>query len=69
VIYNPAARQVLSAATHHMNVDYSAYEGMEITGQVETVLSRGRFVIDSGEYRGEPGHGRFLQRELCQYLS
>jgi len=69
VIYNPAARQVLSAATHHMNVDYSAYEGMEITGQVETVLSRGRFVIDSGEYRGEPGHGRFLRRELCQYLS
>jgi dihydropyrimidinase len=69
VIYNPAARQVLSAATHHMNVDYSAYEGMEITGQVETVLSRGRFVIDSGEYRGEPGHGHFLQRELCQYLS
>jgi dihydropyrimidinase len=69
VIYNPAARQVLSAATHHMNVDYSAYEGMEITGQVETVLSRGRFVIDAGEYRGEPGHGHFLQRELCQYLS
>jgi dihydropyrimidinase len=69
VIYNPAARQVLSAAAHHMNVDYSAYEGMEITGQVETVLSRGRFVIDSGEYRGEPGHGRFLRRDLCQYLS
>jgi dihydropyrimidinase len=69
VIYNPAARQVLSAAAHHMNVDYSAYEGMEITGQVETVLSRGRFVIDAGEYRGEPGHGRFLRRDLCQYLS
>jgi dihydropyrimidinase len=68
VIYDPAARQVLSAATHHMNVDYSAYEGMEITGKVETVLSRGRIVIDAGEYRGVPGHGRFLQRELCQYL-
>ena len=69
VIYDPHARQVLSAATHHMNVDYSAYEGIEVTGKVDTVLSRGRVVIDAGEYRGEPGHGRFLKRDLCQYLN
>ena len=69
VVYDPRARQVLSAATHHMNVDYSAYEGIEVTGKVATVLSRGRVVIDAGEYRGEPGHGRFLKRELCQYLN
>jgi dihydropyrimidinase len=69
VIYDPDARQVLSAATHHMAVDYSAYEGMEITGRVQTVLSRGRIILDDGEYRGQPGHGRFLERELCQYLS
>ena len=69
VIYDPRARQVLSAATHHMNVDYSAYEGMEITGRVETVLSRGQVVIDAGEYHGVPGHGRFTERELCQYLN
>jgi len=68
VIYDPAARQVLSVRTHHMNVDYSAYEGMEITGKVETVLSRGRVIIDAGQYRGAPGHGRFLDRQLCQYL-
>ncbi|HEY1621814.1 MAG TPA: dihydropyrimidinase [Streptosporangiaceae bacterium] len=68
VIYDPAARQVLSAQTHHMNVDYSAYEGMEITGQVETVLSRGKIVVDGGEYHGEPGHGQFLRRDGCQYL-
>jgi dihydropyrimidinase len=69
VIYDPAARQVLSAATHHMNVDYSAYEGMEITGRVDTVLSRGRVIIAGGEYRGAAGHGRFLSRETCQYLT
>jgi dihydropyrimidinase len=69
VIYDPAARQVLSAATHHMNVDYSAYEGMEITGRVDTVLSRGRVIIAGGEYRGASGHGRFLSRETCQYLT
>jgi len=69
VIYDPQARQVLSAATHHMNVDYSAYEGMEITGRVDTVLSRGHVVIDAGEYQGRAGHGQFLHRETCQYLS
>jgi dihydropyrimidinase len=69
VIYDPAATQVLSAASHHMAVDYSAYEGMQITGRVDTVLSRGRIVIDGGEYHGETGHGRFLSRALCQYLS
>ncbi len=68
VIYDPAARQVISARTHHMNVDYSAYEGMEITGRVETVLSRGKIVLDAGEYHGEPGHGQFLRRDGCQYL-
>jgi dihydropyrimidinase len=52
-----------------MNVDYSAYEGMQITGKVETTLSRGRVVVDAGEYQGSAGHGRFLERELCQYLS
>jgi dihydropyrimidinase len=68
VIYDPRARQTLSAATHHMNVDYSAYEGMEITGQVVTTLSRGRVVIGDGAYQGSPGHGTFLSRGLNQYL-
>jgi dihydropyrimidinase len=68
VVYDPAAQQVLSAQTHHMNVDYNAYEGTTITGRAETVLSRGRVIVDKGEYRGEPGHGRFQQRETCQYL-
>jgi dihydropyrimidinase len=69
VIYDPGATQVISAATHHMAVDYSAYEGMTVTGKVQTVLSRGEIVIDGGEYHGSTGHGRFLSRDLCQYLS
>jgi dihydropyrimidinase len=69
VIYDPRATQTLSVTTHHMNVDYSAYEGFTITGRVRTVLSRGYVVIDDGEYHGVTGHGRFLDRQLCQYLS
>jgi dihydropyrimidinase len=69
VIYDPGASQVLSAATHHMNVDYSAYEGMTISGRVDTVLSRGRVLLEAGEYKGVAGHGAFLSRGICQYLS
>jgi dihydropyrimidinase len=68
VIYDPAAEQVLSAKTHHMNVDYSAYEGRRITGRVETVLSRGETVIDRREYTGRAGHGQYVPRGTCQYL-
>ncbi|MGW5675954.1 dihydropyrimidinase [Streptomyces sp. NPDC003860] len=68
VIYDPTVEQTLSAATHHMNVDYSAYEGRRITGQVETVLSRGEVVIDRREYVGRAGHGQYVPRGTCQYL-
>lgn len=65
VIFDPDQEQTISAGTHHMNVDYSAYEGMKIKGAVETVLSRGRIVIENGEYKGKPGDGRFLKRGTC----
>jgi dihydropyrimidinase len=68
VVYDPAARQTLSAGTHHMNVDYSAYEGMEITGKVAIAISRGRVVVADGEFRGSAGYGSFLARDLNQYL-
>ncbi|MEO6085275.1 MAG: dihydropyrimidinase [Umezawaea sp.] len=68
VVYDPTAEQTLSAATHHMNVDYSAYEGMELTGKVDTVLSRGKVVVDGGGFHGGAGHGKFLGRDLNQYL-
>jgi dihydropyrimidinase len=68
VVYDPARQQTLGVATHHMAVDYSAYEGMSITGGVSTVLSRGSVVVADGEFQGHEGHGKFLSRELSQYL-
>jgi dihydropyrimidinase len=65
LIFDPEREQTISASTHHMNVDYSAYEGKTIKGVVETVLSRGRVVIEEGEYKGKPGDGRFLKRGTC----
>ncbi|MEV4316977.1 dihydropyrimidinase [Actinocrispum sp. NPDC049592] len=69
VVYDPTAKQTLSAETHHMNVDYSAYEGLEITGKVDTVLSRGSVVVEGNAFHGSAGHGEFLSRDLCQYLN
>jgi dihydropyrimidinase len=68
VVYNPNTKTRIGVATHHMNLDYSAYEGFVVDGGVDTVLSRGRVVLDNGAYTGRPGHGRFLKRGLSQYL-
>jgi dihydropyrimidinase len=68
VIFDPDKEQTISAATHHMNVDYSAYEGKTIRGVVETVLSRGRVVIENGEFKGKAGDGQFLKRGTCVAL-
>ena len=65
VIFDPEKEQTISAATHHMNVDYSAYEGRKVKGTVETVLSRGRVVIEGGEFKGKAGDGQFLKRGTC----
>jgi dihydropyrimidinase len=64
VIFDPNEEMTISAKTHHMNVDYSAYEGMKVKGVTKTVLSRGRVVIDEGKYTGKPGQGQFLKRGL-----
>jgi len=65
VIFDPNRDQTISAQTHHMNVDYSAYEGRTIRGVVETVLSRGKVVIDQGEFKGKSGDGQFIKRGTC----
>ena len=65
VIFDPNKEQTLGVSTHHMNVDYSAYEGKTIKGTVETVLSRGKLVIENGEFKGKAGNGQFLKRGTC----
>lgn len=62
VIFDPNREQTISAATHHMRVDYSAYEGWKIKGVTEVVLSRGNVIVENGEWKGETGAGQFLKR-------
>jgi dihydropyrimidinase len=68
VVYDPHARSVISASTHHMNLDHSAFEGMCITGGVRTVLSRGDVIVDGGVFSGTPGRGRYLRRDVSQHV-
>jgi dihydropyrimidinase len=62
VIYDPAAKHTISASSHHMDVDYSCYEGRDVVGQSRTVLSRGTVVVRDREWVGPAGHGRFVKR-------
>lgn len=62
VIFDPEEKHILSAQTHHMNVDYSGYEGWNITGKVKTVLLRGKPVIQDGKCLVDKGYGKFIKR-------
>jgi len=62
VIFDPNEKHIISALSHHMNVDYSAYEGWELTGKVKTVLLRGRVAIDNNVCKLEKGYGQFIKR-------
>jgi dihydropyrimidinase len=71
VIYDPGGHTSIGIGegkTHHMNMDYSAWEGWEIDGHVDVVLSRGTVVKDESGYIGRKGHGRFVKRGLSSNL-
>jgi dihydropyrimidinase len=62
VIFNPHVERTISAKTHHMNVDYSCYEGMKVKGLPEVVMQRGNFLVRDGKFLGAKGAGQFLRR-------
>jgi dihydropyrimidinase len=68
VLYDPEGRTRISVETHHLNMDYSAWEGWEIAGRVDTVLSRGEVIASGGEYTGRAGRGKYVPRGLSSYL-
>ncbi len=67
VIFNPDRKEIISVdntCTHHMKVDYNTFEGSEVQGFTEIVLSRGKVIIEDCEYVGKKGDGQFLKRSL-----
>jgi len=63
VIWDPNAEHTISAATHHMRIDYSMFEGFRVKGNVKIVLSRGDVIVDNGKFAGRAGRGRYLKRQ------
>lgn len=69
MVYDPHGHTSIGVGkTHHMNMDYSAWEGYEIDGHVDVVLSRGQVIVAGGAFHGRVGHGTYQRRELSQYL-
>ena len=62
VIFNPRKKHTLSKDSHHMNADYSSYEGFKVTGKTETVLLRGQVAIEKNACLLKPGYGQFVKR-------
>jgi len=63
VIFDPERKVTLSAKTLHMKVDYSPYEGRQVTGAPDIVLSRGRVIVENGRFVGRAGSGSFIKRQ------
>ncbi len=63
VIFDPNLKHNISVKTHHMNVDYSAYEGWELTGKCETTILRGQIATDKGAVKINKGFGQFVKRQ------
>ena len=69
VIYDPDRPPHRSRPkTHHMDVDYSCYEGREVVGRSDVVMSRGTVVVRDGQFTGRKGWGRFLKRAPADYV-
>ncbi len=68
VIFDPKENHRISAKTHHMNVDYSGYEGWELQGKVKTVLLRGELAIENNECKLEKGYGKFINRNKVKKI-
>jgi dihydropyrimidinase len=63
LIWDPEADFTISAATHHMRVDFSMFEGYRVKGNVRQVYSRGELVVEGGKFLGKVGRGSYLRRE------
>jgi dihydropyrimidinase len=66
VIFNPERTQLLSVDTLHMKVDYNPYEGRTVQGVSETVISRGKVIVEDNKFTGRPGAGEFIKRDPRQ---
>ena len=64
VLFDPTATWTMGQANSHSSNDWHAYEGIDVTGKIQKVFSRGELIIDGEECLAQKGRGRYLHRTL-----
>ena len=64
VIFDPERQVKLSTETLHEKVDWTPYDGLEVTGWPQIILSRGEVIAENGRFQGQAGRGKFVARRL-----
>jgi dihydropyrimidinase len=67
-IWDPDETRLVSLSDQHDAMDYTPFEGMEVTGWPRTVLSRGRRIVEEGALVAEAGSGRFIRRRTADLV-
>ncbi len=62
-LLNPREKTVISASSHHMNVDYNPYEGKTLSCRIEKVFSRGELIVNGEKLLAHKGRGVYLHRK------
>ena len=65
VLFDPSTRWTMTQESLHMASDYTSYEGVEVTGKVAKVYSRGELIVDGEQFLASPGRGRFVACTLA----
>ena len=68
VLFDPNHEHMISSSTHHMHVDYSAYEGWKLKGKCMTTILRGKVAVDQGDVKIDKGYGKFIKRNKVNII-
>ncbi len=63
MILDPDRQHILTKNDMHSAVDYTAYEGILVTGYIEMVMQRGHIIVEDNQFIGERGAGQFIFRK------
>jgi dihydropyrimidinase len=66
VVWDPEATKTISQTTHHQNIDFNIFEGMQVKGLASHTISGGRLLYAKGELRAERGTGSYIKRPAFQ---
>lgn len=64
ILFDPTEKWTVTKELLHENVDYTPYEGIELTGRLRWTMARGKLIAEDGSFKGQAGAGRYLKRSI-----